>query len=78
MVNFVEQLPTEWEATWQVIHESSGQLFETCNAAQSRLERQFHDKVHEPELVPLLAVIQGLMRFLPSNRMSAAEARALL
>ncbi|KAF9767362.1 hypothetical protein IL306_000104, partial [Fusarium sp. DS 682] len=32
----------------------------------------------EPELMPLLPVIRGLMRFLPSNRISAAEARTLL
>ena len=45
---------------------------------QSKLERRFHELITEPELMPLLPVIQGLMRFLPSNRISADEALGLL
>lgn len=36
------------------------------------------EMVDEPELMPLLPVIQGLMRFLPSKGISADEALRLL
>ena len=39
-----------------------------------KIEEEFTEKVQHPILEPLLLVIQGLMRFLPSNRMSAEEA----
>lgn len=39
-----------------------------------KIEEEFTGKVQDPILDPLLLVIQGLMRFLPSNRMSAEEA----
>lgn len=39
-----------------------------------RLERMFADKVKEPMLAPLVTIIQGLMRFLPSSRITADEA----
>ncbi|KAK0391163.1 hypothetical protein NLU13_0664 [Sarocladium strictum] len=78
MINFVEELPVEWQATWQAIHTSSGRSFPTSETTEFKLDRQFRKMVSEPELVPLLPVIRGLMRFLPLNRISAAEATALL
>lgn len=45
---------------------------------QSALEREFLSIVDKPELMPLLPVIQGLMRFLPATRISADEALNLL
>ena len=39
-----------------------------------KLERLFADKVKEPMLAPLVTIIQGLMRFRPSSRITAAEA----
>jgi hypothetical protein len=44
----------------------------------SRLERKFAEGVHDPLLKPLLPVIQGLMRFLPSSRITADKALGLL
>ena len=41
---------------------------------RSKLEQKFDDGIHEPMLKPLLPVIQGLMRFEPSNRISASQA----
>ena len=43
-----------------------------------KLEQKFAEVVHSPKLKPLLQVIQGLMRFLPSSRISIDEALALL
>ena len=40
----------------------------------SRLELRFREKVPEEDLKPLLPVIQGLMRFMPSERTSALQA----
>lgn len=47
----------------------------------SMLERNFDGLLEDPEdppLRPLLPVIQGLMRFRPSDRLSASEALQLL
>lgn len=39
-----------------------------------RLEQKFGDLVHEPKLQCLLPVMQGLLKFFPENRISAADA----
>lgn len=44
----------------------------------SKLERKFAGLVDHPTLQPLLHVIQGLMRFLPSSRLTAEDALALI
>lgn len=44
------------------------------NGGPSKLEREFAEKVHNPTLSHLLQVIQGLMLFLPSTRITADEA----
>lgn len=68
----------EWQATWQAIQDSSGRKFPTSETMEAKLDRRFQEMVDEPELMPLLPIIRGLMRFMPSTRISAAEARALL
>lgn len=78
MINFAEELPMEWQTTWQAIQSSSGRSFPTSETTDFKLDRRLHEMVGEPELMPLLLVIRGLMRFLPSNRISAADARAFL
>lgn len=44
----------------------------------SKLERKFAELAPDPKLEPLLHVTQGLMRFLPSRRLTAEEALDLL
>lgn len=47
----------------------------------SSLEKRFEDLVEDPldpPLRPLLPVIQGLMRFRPSDRLSPSQALELL
>lgn len=41
---------------------------------ESELTRRFSEIVSDPELSPVQHVIEGLMRFLPSDRMSARDA----
>lgn len=44
----------------------------------SKLERKFAGSVPDPTLKSLLHVIEGLMRFLPSSRLTADNALDLL
>lgn len=90
MIGFVEELPPQWQQKWEEIKaktsykpvHSSPHLGNDIGASSSpqasKLQSKFHEKVHEPELMPLLPIISGLMRFLPSNRLTAAEALELL
>lgn len=48
------------------------------DCVMSKLEEKFAETVLDPKLKPLLRVIQGLMRFLPSSRITADEALDLL
>lgn len=43
-----------------------------------KLVQSFVELVSETDLVPLLPVMQGLMRFRPAERMSASDALKLL
>ena len=45
---------------------------------KSRLRKRFVDTAQDPDIMPLLSVIEGLMRFRPSDRISAREALQLL
>jgi hypothetical protein len=46
--------------------------------SRSKLEQKFDEKIHEQSLKSLLPVIQGLMRFKPTDRISATQALDLL
>ncbi|KAJ6027408.1 uncharacterized protein N7446_003998 [Penicillium canescens] len=79
MIGFVEKLPTEWESRWKSMKMRSSHDLEINNDCEmSKLERKFAEIVHDPTLKPLLQVTQGLMRFLPSSRITAEEALSLL
>jgi hypothetical protein len=41
---------------------------------RSKLEQKFDRRIHDETLKPLLPVIQGLMRFRPSDRISISQA----
>ncbi|KAH6717117.1 kinase-like domain-containing protein [Leptodontidium sp. MPI-SDFR-AT-0119] len=58
MINFVEELPAEWQPQWELM----------------QLEDEKAKKRADPALERLLPVIRGLARFKPSDRISAAEA----
>ncbi|GAB0137716.1 hypothetical protein EsDP_00005972 [Epichloe bromicola] len=85
MIGFVEELPQQWRQEWEVIQTSATRplidipQYDGANLHQaSKLQSRFYALVYEPELMPLLPIIHGLMRFLPSERLTAAEALKLL
>ncbi|KAF3008232.1 hypothetical protein E8E15_000448 [Penicillium rubens] len=79
MIGFVERLPAEWESKWtSMLMRSSHDLELEEDYGTSKLERKFAGLVPNPTLKPLLHVIQGLMRFLPSSRLTAEDALDLL
>jgi hypothetical protein len=94
MIDFVERLPSEWEEEAQRLLKTAGRAFPgecrlilqvQCELTkldfgptQSKLERRFSELVSDPDLLPLQLVIEGLMRFLPSDRTTAREALILL
>ena len=43
-----------------------------------KLDQRFEAAVHEASLKPLLPIIQGLLRYVPSERMSTSEALDLI
>ncbi|KAK9242163.1 kinase-like domain-protein [Lipomyces tetrasporus] len=82
MIDFVEKLPSEWQENWNHMQRHPVCVWEpfTRNGQllQSKLEQKFHERVHEQTLKALLPVIQGLMRFMPSDRISASQALDLI
>jgi serine/threonine-protein kinase SRPK3 len=81
MIDFVGELPPEWQPKWEQLKLDAGGDFELGENGQlsgSRLEQEFNEHVHEPELKGFLPVIKGLTRFLPSDRISASQALDLI
>lgn len=79
MINFVEELPVEWTAEWERLKNNSGRKWEDIPGTESsKLEARFKQKAIDTSLMPLLPIMQGLMRFRPSDRISAVEALQLL
>ena len=81
MIDFVGELPPEWQPKWEQLRLDAGGNFELGQNnlfSGSRLEQRFDEHVHEPELKVLLPVIRGLTRFLPSDRISASQALDLI
>lgn len=85
MIGFVEELPQQWRQEWEVIQTNASHSlidtpdYDSGNLNQtSKLQSRFYALVHEAELMALLPIIHGLMRFLPSERLTAAEALKLL
>jgi serine/threonine-protein kinase SRPK3 len=81
MINFVGELPPEWQPKWEQLRlDAKGdfKVGENWQHPEFRLEQRFEERVHEPELKGLLPVIKGLTRFLPSDRISASQALDLI
>ncbi|KAH8782036.1 kinase-like domain-containing protein [Hyaloscypha sp. PMI_1271] len=81
MINFVEELPAEWQPQWELMQITAAQMGKrrtTTAPTQPKLDQRFHDNIRDPALQPLLPVIRGLTRFRPSDRISAAEALDML
>lgn len=81
MIGFVEALPEEWTEQWIEMRDKSTYhkpLPKSEGKQNTDLEREFAESTVDPALAVLLPVIQGLMRFRPSDRLSASEALDLL
>ena len=81
MIDFVGELPPEWQPKWEQLRLDAGEDFELGENGQfsrSRLEQMFDEHAHEAELKVLLPVIKGLTSFLPSDRISASQALDLI
>lgn len=57
---------------------TSRYLSGNSQSSPSKLERKFDEKVQDERLKSLLPVIQGLMRFKPSDRISISQALDLV
>ena len=83
MIDVFGDLPPEWEPKWEQMRAEAtirgdpgaGKWKYGLNC---RLEKQFDEDVHEPELKGFLPVIQGLTKLLPSDRISASQALQLI
>ncbi|KAJ5085091.1 hypothetical protein N7532_009862 [Penicillium argentinense] len=79
MIGFVESLPAEWESKWRsMMKKSTHDLKLEEDYGMSKLERKFAGLAPNSTLEPLLRVTQGLMRFLPSSRLTAENALDML
>lgn len=81
IIGFVEALPEEWREQWAIMCDKSKHdesLARTEGIQDAELEKQFSQSTVDPALTVLLPVIKGLMRFRPSDRLSATEALDLL
>ncbi|KAJ6108902.1 hypothetical protein N7512_008739 [Penicillium capsulatum] len=78
MIGFVERLPLEWEPEWKSMQTRSNHDLRVEDHAITKLEQKFAEAECDPILNPLLPVTQGLMRFLPSCRITADEALNML
>ena len=81
MIDFAGDLPPEWQPKWEQLRLDARGDIESGEMGRllgSRLEHRFNEHVHEPELQVLLPVMKGLIRFLPSDRISAPDALDLI
>ncbi|KGQ07809.1 Protein kinase dsk1 [Beauveria bassiana D1-5] len=72
MIDFVEDLPPEWEEAWQKLKAKLS--FSLSPVLEPKLVTMFRDRVPDKELAPLLPVIQGLVRLRAAERMSVRAA----
>ncbi|KAF1821532.1 kinase-like protein [Dissoconium aciculare CBS 342.82] len=78
MIEFVGRLPSEWEEKAQDLMKDSKRAFPSPDQTLPRLDSRFSESAVHPDLLGLQPIIKGLMRFLPSDRLTACEALELL
>ncbi|OJJ83134.1 uncharacterized protein ASPGLDRAFT_151795 [Aspergillus glaucus CBS 516.65] len=67
-------MPEDWKAQYSVGHG----LDRKRNTQLSELKRRLVEHVNIPDLAPLVSVIEGLMRLVPSSRITASTGLSLL
>ncbi|OBT78603.1 CMGC/SRPK protein kinase [Pseudogymnoascus sp. 05NY08] len=80
MIEFVGDLPPEWKPSFNHLRIDFKRqpLLEGDLRVDRGLEYKFKHQIHEKKLQPLLPVIQGLMRFRPSERISPQQALEMM
>ncbi|KAJ5286763.1 hypothetical protein N7478_002449 [Penicillium angulare] len=82
LINLVEKLPAEWESKWRLMlmgfKLKSGHDPIIEDDEISKVQRKFAELEPDPIIEPLLPMMEGLMRFLPSSRLSAEDALGML
>lgn len=77
MVSFLGDIPREWEPKWNEIQLASGQdinLAESRDMSTFKLESLILKQPHDSRMRTLLCVVRDFTKFLPSERISAAQA----
>ncbi|OQE28558.1 hypothetical protein PENSTE_c003G08400 [Penicillium steckii] len=78
MIDFVEKLPAEWEPKWKSMVMNSKKDLRLEDNGAFEIEENFAKLTPDPILQSLLPVIQGLLRFLPSSRLTIEDALDML
>ncbi|KFY54919.1 hypothetical protein V497_07347 [Pseudogymnoascus sp. VKM F-4516 (FW-969)] len=80
MIEFLGEIPPEWKVQFDNLRIDFKRqpLLEGDLRVDRGLEYKFRHQVQEEMLQPLLPVIQGLMKFRPSERISALQALELI
>lgn len=83
MLNVLGDSPLEWKPKWEkmrseAVARGDFRAGEWKRTPRYRLKTRFDQHVHEPELKGLLPVIQGLTKFLPSDRIPASKALQMM
>jgi len=86
MISLLGKLKKKWRPKWKHMQledkKSKDLLLEDSDSERSDLEVEEHEmfnkRVHDQKLVPLISVMEGLMKYLPSSRITASQALRLL
>lgn len=86
MISLLGKLKKKWRPKWKHMQledkKSKDLLLEDSDSEGSDLEVEEHEmfnkRVHDQKLVPLISVMEGLMKYLPSSRITASQALRLL
>ncbi|KFY38574.1 hypothetical protein V494_04318 [Pseudogymnoascus sp. VKM F-4513 (FW-928)] len=80
MIQFIGDLPQEWKPNFDRLRiEFKKQPLQAGDLSADRgLDYKFKHQIQDEILQPLLPVIRGLMKFTPSERLSAQEALELM
>ncbi|RAH52858.1 kinase-like protein [Aspergillus piperis CBS 112811] len=79
MIRFVGKLPKDWQPIWERMKMNFKRGLKSSEEVEvSELDRRLSRREPDPILTRLASVIRQLMRFVPSSRIEASEALALL
>jgi len=79
MIRVVGYLPSdEWQEKWERMRLNFDRKLSTLEDGElPELEERFNE-THDERLLPLMSIVQGLMRYQPSNRITTSKALNVL